>query len=183
MSKLLIKGEKVVIGNLNEGVGGLKIKAVYPNSSEYAFHIDFFIFMVDKNNKVYKDNIVFYNNPISTCKMIRYREDYTDIENIKTIEIDLNGLAENFEKIIFSCSIYKNTADVENVNLLFQIFDQMTNQEMFQINETVDIKNNETVIIGEIYQYKDLWKFNTVKYQYPENLLNSIKKLFNITVI
>ncbi|TCO78717.1 TerD family protein [Marinisporobacter balticus] len=184
MEKLLVKGEKIVIGKRNEGLNHLVLELTYLNPADLLFDIDIFVFMVEENHGVNKKNIIFYNQPRSICKSIVYREDDHGDENKKSVEVNLNQIPQPIKKIVFGCSIYKdaNVTEAKNIELSFQGIDKMTNMRMFTIHDKINIDQDETVILGDIYQYKDLWKFNTLKYQHEENILRGIKKLYPIKI-
>lgn len=184
MERLVVKGEKIVIGKRNEGLNHLTVELTHSNPDSSLFDIDIFIFMVDEKNQVHKKNIIFYNNCSSICESIQYRENFQDIQNIKNTEINLNKMPQNIKKIVLGCSIYRdeNVSKSKNTTLIFKVFDKMTNIKVFEIEEDINIWMDEAVILGDIYQYKDMWKFNTLKYKAEGNILNLIKKLYDINI-
>ncbi|QZY55438.1 TerD family protein [Crassaminicella profunda] len=181
MAKSLVKGEKIVIGKLNEGLNQLRMGVKFVNPMEPLLDIDIFAFVMDEKNCVNKEQIIFYNNPVMD-KSINYDEDYGDEENKKTFIIDLNKLPQDIKKIVFGCSVYKgeNIDDAQTLNLIFTAFEQITKMEMFQIHEEIDVASCETFLFGEIYLYKDLWKFNTVLYEHEKNILSVLKNLYGV---
>ncbi|QXM06804.1 TerD family protein [Crassaminicella indica] len=181
MAKSLIKGEKVIIGKVNEGLGVFSMELEFINTFYPLLDIDFFAFMIDEKQRVNKQHIIFYNQPMQN-KSIKYYEDYKGDENKKIFEIDLNKLPKNIQKIVFGCSVYKdeNIDKLKSIPLTFKMLDKITGIEMFQINEDLDIGYYETFLLGDIYQYKDLWKFNTVKYEHEKHILGILKRLYGI---
>jgi stress response protein SCP2 len=183
LAKSLIKGEKFVIGKRNEGLNQLRLELKFKNPYGSLVDIDLFAFFMDEKNVVNKEDIIFYNHPFID-KIITYKEEDEDGEYKKTFTIDLNKLPKDTLKIIFGCSIYKdeNIKEAKKIPLTFKAFEQMTQMEMFQIHEEIEIGINETFLLGDIYAYKDLWKFNTVLYKHEKQLLTIVKNLYAVKI-
>jgi Uncharacterized proteins involved in stress response, homologs of TerZ and putative cAMP-binding protein CABP1 len=178
----LVKGEKINISKINDYSNNLTIIFLYNNNVEISFAIDIFLFMLDDNNKINREEIVFYNNPENTEKSIRFVENYGSLENKKSYDVDLNAIPKNISKLILGCSIYKNKenlTELNPVNITLKVFNRTSNIEMFNLVMQSEIPTSQAIVIGEIYKHNEFWKFSAVEYVSSTNLLDSIKMLYS----
>jgi stress response protein SCP2 len=180
--KQLVKGEKVVINKINEYSNNMIFNILYENKRELSFDIDVFLFMLDNNNRINKNEIIFYNNPKSIGTKIKFNEHYEDTKKRMAYEADLNSVPENITRLIFGCSIYKFKSSINKqlkLNITLKVFNKTLQTELFNLDIENDIKDINSLILGEVYKHNELWKFSAVEYSSDKDILNSIRMIYN----
>ncbi|OGO86658.1 MAG: hypothetical protein A2Y22_07025 [Clostridiales bacterium GWD2_32_59] len=186
MGKQLIKGEKIDINKINGHSNKFVIDITCKSDNENTFDIDAFICVCETNNRISKKGIIFYNNPESTEKSIWFEDGCADnIEKKKEFDIDLNSVPANISKLIIGYSIYKSKNNLDKqmlVNIKLRLINSIMQEEVFSMDIQSDIIVNNVGVIGEIYKYKEFWKFNAIEYNSTSDLISTIKILYNIEV-
>lgn len=158
--KVLTRGERCILNNLN-----LIFKLNYTQSSGNKIDIDPYIFLTDNSNITrYNEDMIFFGNPnaydMSVC-----------IQNDNSIITDLTKIPSYVTKISICYSIYKggyykNFSNISNP--VVSIYD-LNNQELFKI-PLQNLGYLSTVIVAELYKYKNSWKINPVIAGYNNGL-------------
>lgn len=185
MEKPLVRGEKIVISKFEDPLQSFTLDFLYPHISEGIFDMDVFAFMLDDKNQVHKKNIIFYNNPMSTCGSVYFHGDDHRKQPKKTFTVDLKKIPVNIHKLAFGCSFYKEMSNKKgpiHTKLGLQAYDKITNIQVFGLEEEVDVVNSASMIFGDIYRYKNMWKFNAVKYPHEKHLLHWLREIYNIRI-
>ncbi|MFZ5969046.1 MAG: TerD family protein [Bacillota bacterium] len=183
MSRPLIKGEKIVICKLHEPKN-LVLQLSFSNPPEF-FDIDLFTVMIDLENRIIKENIVFYNHTISSCHGVQYDEMTTEQGRQKQVEITLQNIPDDISRIVFIGNIFKeigSTGAVESILLKFEALEHQLHRTVFQTIEDVDVQENNSIILGELYRYKDSWKYHAIQNICRESSFQQLKTLYGITV-
>ncbi|OGO82782.1 MAG: hypothetical protein A2Y18_06155 [Clostridiales bacterium GWD2_32_19] len=180
MGKQLIKGEKIDISKINSSSNKFELVITYKNNNENSYDIDTFVCVCENNNRINKKEIIFYNNVENTDKSICFVDCFTDnTENKKTFQINLNSA--NISKLIIGYSIYKsNLCKQSSADITLKLINRTLQTEVFTMSMQSDIINNNAGVVGEVYKYKDVWKFNAIEYNSPNDLMSTIKTLFNV---
>ena len=158
---LLVKGQKISIpsDNIKIGIGW--------NIKDSRCELDSSAFMLGSNSKVLSDEwFIFYGQPSSPDQSVKYYlyEDNPSLTDDAELEINLSRVSSDVQKIAVSVTIYeafKNNLNFGMVsNLYARITDSRNNTEIarFQLDECYS--NVTAMIVGEIYRYKNEWKFN-----------------------
>lgn len=186
MERLLVKGQKISICKINDPSQQLVFELVYPRSTNMTYDIDIFAYMIENNGRVNKKNIIFYNNPRIIDGGIIYNEIYESSQIKKSFEINLNKIQSSIETIRLVGSIYckvrNKLKEPMYVNLQMQATNKTIRSDMFSSLDKVDIVDNQTFVIGDIYKYKDMWKYNAVKQEIHENLMSVMTKVYNTRI-
>ncbi len=122
-------------------------------------------FMLDGRNKVINDDwFIFYGNPQSPDSSLNYNA----YENGKGAEMSINisRLNPNVQKIVMSVTIYEafernlNFGMIENVSVSISDISKNTEIAHFDIDDCYS--SITALVVGELYRYKNEWKFNAV---------------------
>ncbi|WZL73521.1 TerD family protein [Clostridiaceae bacterium 35-E11] len=186
MEKPLVRGEKIIISKFEDSLQSFILDFSCPHRQEDIFDVDVFAFMINGQNQVAKKNIIFYNQPMSTCGSLAYHGDQDHKKMKKTFTVDLKKVPANIEKIAFACSFYKEMSKEKHIiypKICLQVYDKIMNEAVFELEEEVDLINSKSMIFGDIYRYKGNWKFNTVKYQHQEHLLYWMREIYTLYII
>ncbi|OGO84805.1 MAG: hypothetical protein A2Y24_04815 [Clostridiales bacterium GWE2_32_10] len=184
MGKHLVKGEKINISKISDYYNKFTIDITNKVNNEISFDIDIFLCMCEVNNRINKKKIIFYNNPENSGENIRFEDFFTDdIENKKVFQIDLNSVEKDIYKLIIGYSVYKNKKNIDKhgtTNITIKFINSTMQAEIFTMDIHENIINNNSGVIGEIYRYKDFWKFNAIEHISKEGLIATIRDLFDV---
>ena len=177
MAVSLKKGGKVSLSKaaLDAGVTNLKKIIVglgwdvnrYDGGSD--FDLDASAFMLDQNNRIIGDDwFVFYgqlNSPDGSIKHSGDSKGEGDGDD-EIIDINLSMVNPNVQKIAFVVTIDEALTRGLNfsmvANAYVRIIDAITNQEIARFNLTDYYSNVTAMVVGELYRYNGIWKFNSV---------------------
>ncbi len=184
LEKILIKGEKISICKIKDPSQKLIFEIIYPRPVSMIYDFDVFAYMIENNGTINKKNIIFYNNPRITDSGIMYNELYQSTQIKKSLEVDLSKIPSPIKTIRLAGSIYcrKKIKEPMDINLQMQAVNKTTRGHMFSSLDKVDIVANQTFVIGDIYKYKDMWKYNAVKQEIHENLIGTMTKVYNTRI-
>ncbi|WP_053954806.1 TerD family protein [Inediibacterium massiliense] len=169
MIQNLIKGQKAELGKIRE-----PFDVFIKMDHEISTSIDLMIWMMDEKNQVNKNNIIFYNQPYSICKSIFYDEDE------RKFKMHMDQIDEKIKKMVCGVTIYEDVR--ENRELEFSLEIQK-NERSFHIHQSINTKECKNVIVGEIYLYKDLWKWNTIFYESEKEIVSCMKKIYDVHIL
>lgn len=160
----LKKGQRVEITTLKPDKIRLQLLwAQKPSQME----IDPYVFLLDKNNKAENDeNLIFFGNKISKDRAVKVIEEGSHIY----IDLNLNQVLEQIEKISISYAIYGDNANLnfsKVVDPTVLIFSEGVEKMRFTAN---DLLLETTIVVIEFYRYKGKWKINTVGSGYRDGL-------------
>ncbi len=141
------KGQKIP---LNENF--LTIKFERPDS---ALEIDTAAFLTDGRGKVAGDeDFVFYGNA-------RHKSGAVTHNDNDSIEIDLSRIPRHVEKISLTATIYDADKRRQNFSMIhsavLKIFGASSEIATFPLE---DFTVETAIVLGEVYRYKNAWKFN-----------------------
>lgn len=170
----LKKGQRLAIKDILKG----KLKILFEFSSLIkSMDIDPYIFLLDINGKATKDeNLIFFGNPTSKCNSVKY------IENNKTIEIELDKVANNIQSISIAYSIYGDNPSNNFSKVIspkIRIFSD--DKEKMEFSPT-DLLIETTIVAIQFYRYKNEWKVNTVGSGYRDGL-KKLCESYGLTVL
>ena len=142
------------------------------------FDLDASVFCVDANGKVTNDlDFVFYNNlQHPSGGVIHMGDNLTGGNNgdSEQIEIDLNKIPSNIDRVIFAVTIYE--ADTRNQNFgmirnaYIRLFDTENNQEVIRFDLTEEYSIETAMEIGALYRKNGGWKFDAIGAGYSGGL-------------
>ena len=165
------KGQKISLNqnvkNLSKLLVILDFNITSKDNSE--FELDTSVFMVDINNKTSEKDFIFYENTKSICEGVVIKADhntYLKEAYNESIQLDLNRIPPNIEKLAFTLTIYE--ADERHQNFghvsegYFRVITADTKQEIlnYKFNDNLSIET--AMVVAEIYRYKSEWKINCI---------------------
>lgn len=174
----LISGQRVTISN-NLKIGNISFILTQSDNTNINNDIDLYAFLFDNSNHIYQSKIVFYSN-IEEYNSILYSEDF--INNYqKQISINFSTLPENMSKILIGSTIYKNSEEIitSTINYTLQINNLDSGTIMFNLHDKVYTSEKQSILLGEIYKYKNLWKFKTMNISSNDTLFQAINSIYN----
>ena len=165
----LKKGQKFAV----EGAGGVPLQHIMLglgwDVKNQACDLDASAFMLDQNNRIIGDDwFVFYgqlNSPDGSIKHSGDSKGEGDGDD-EIIDINLSMVNPNVQKIAFVVTIDEALTRGLNfsmvANAYVRIIDAITNQEIARFNLTDYYSNVTAMVVGELYRYNGIWKFNSV---------------------
>lgn len=84
----------------------------------------------------------------------------------ETINVDLDKVPEDVNKIIFVVNIYQAESRKQDFgmikNAFIRVYNRENNQELCKFNLSDNYKGKTALICGEIYRHNEEWKFNAI---------------------
>ncbi len=178
MAETLVKGGNVSLTKIAPSVDVLKIVMCWQTqpkakAGSEVLDINACCLMLTSSGKVRDDNdFVFYNNRTSSDGALKYLGRNVGLKTAEDIDaeaitVDLKKLSPEVVKLIFAVSIYqaqeRKQSFAQVSNSLICVADNKSNGVMaaFGMNED-DLAAYQSVIFGEVYRYKNEWKFRAV---------------------
>lgn len=180
MSVSLAKGGNV---NLTKSTPGLTAVAIglgwdARSTTGADFDLDASALMLDANGKVLSDaHFIFYNQMTSPDESVRHQGDNRTGDgdgDDETIEVDLNLVPGNVDKIVFPVSIDSAEARAQNFgqvrNASIRVINRVDGSEVARYDLTEDASSETAMIFGELYRHGPDWKFRAVGQGYASGL-------------
>lgn len=171
----LIQGQRVTISN-NLKQGNLSFLLTQSDNHNTNSDLDLYLFPMDSTKILNKNIIIYYGNP-KFNDSIFYSEDFTN-KYEKKASINFSNVSQRIEKIYVGCSIFKNPNGIttNNIDYTLTIIDLNAGTSMYRLSSNVLISENRSILFGEIYKYKDAWKFRTLNSVSNQTIFQLIKK-------
>lgn len=126
--------------------------------------------MVGANGKCPTEKeFVFYGNLEHPSHAVKHMGDNLTGEgegDDEQIEIELEKVPTNVEKIAFTVTIYDADVRKQNfgqvANAFIRIVDETTNTELIRYDLGEDFSIETAVVVGELYRHNGEWKFNAI---------------------
>jgi tellurium resistance protein TerD len=191
MGVTLAKGGNVslakVAPNLTEALVGLGWDV--RTTTGLDFDLDASALMLGANGKVLSDaHFVFYNQLSSPDGTVRHTGDNRTGEgdgDDESIEIDLNVVPANVEKIVVAVSIHDAEARRQSFGQVMNAFIRVVNRadgsEVVRYDLSEDASTETAMVFGEVYRHSGEWKFRAVGQGYANGLLG-IAQDFGVNV-
>lgn len=163
LNKPIQKGEKALLFKRNEQ---LCLSAYLGwQVLNTACDIDVSAFLLDDSEKVIgEDWFVFYGQPNSPDRSTHFSPDGKDCRQM--ITIDFKKLDSRVKKIVFVLTINEAFEKKLNFSMVqdgyIKLVDSNTQKELGSFLMTDYYDNVISTMIGEIYLYKENWKFNAI---------------------
>ena len=171
----IVKGQKCTFAYPNGSIPDRIVFALGWDKTISDCDLDVSAFMLDQSGKVPSDNwFIFYGQDKSPDHSVLYKsnKDYPSSPDDAEIIISLNRVAPNINRITICVTIYEalsNGYDFNSVsNFYARIKDNNDSELLYQ--EITDVGNVTSLIVGELYRYKDSWKYSNVSSGYHREL-------------
>ncbi|MCX2968860.1 TerD family protein [Streptomyces sp. TRM70308] len=153
------------------------------------FDLDASAIAVNAAGKVHTDqHFVFFNNTASPEQAIVHTGDNRTGEgggDDEQINVNLETLPAEIEKIVFPVSIYDAESRSQNFgqvrNAFIRIVNQANQQEIARYDLSEDAATETAMVFGEIYRNGQEWKFRAVGQGYASGL-TGIAQDFGVNV-
>lgn len=180
----ITRGQKVSINSKTKNLSKLLIaldwEIKYRGNTE--LQLDTSLFLVDESNKTTEENFIFYGNPRSYNESIIIDKDFNSgVKNAydQVIELNLNSIPENIEKLAVTVTIYEGDKRNQNFGQIseanFRILDIENRNEIYYYNFNEGLNKETAIVVAEIYRYKNEWKVNPI----GNGFLGGLKALCN----
>ena len=196
---LLKKGQKVNLvksngSKLTKLMVGLGWDAAKPNpeggffkklfSSTPNVDCDASVFVCKNGKLAHIDDIVYFGN-LEHNHAVKHMGDNLTGEgegDDEQIFVDLNKIPADYDKLVFVVNIYKAVDRKQDFgmirNAFIRIVDSETGEELCRYNLTDDYSGMLAMVAGEVYRYKDDWKFNAIGSGTTDPGLQELSKRF-----
>ncbi len=198
MAVNLQKGQKVslkktnggTLSNLMVGLGwdaakpeGGFFKRLFGNVDQ--IDCDASVFVCQGGKFVDRDDLVYFGNLKHRSGAIQHMGDNLTGEgegDDEQIFVKLDDIPARYDKLIFVVNIYQAVERKQHFGMIknayIRIVDADTHEELCRFNLTEDYTDMLSMIAGEVYRYKDEWKFNAVGSGTRDTGLNDLAKRF-----
>lgn len=177
----LAKGQKVDLTKTNPGLSKVVVGLgwdVNKYDGGQDFDLDASVFLLDANGKVSGgQDFVFYNNTTGANGSVVHSGDNLTGDgdgDDETVNIAINDIPANIEKISFAVTIHDAEARNQNFgmvsNAFIRIVNEATNAELIRYDLGEDFSIETAVVVGELYRHNGEWKFSAVGSGYQGGL-------------
>lgn len=164
---LVTKGQKTSLSQMNTNLDLLEVALGWElGPGGQAYDLDVEAFLLDQSGKALGDSwFVFYNQPISPDGAVRLLESSAAGDDA-AIQIGLSQLNSGVAKIVFILTINearelgRNFSQIQNAYV--RVVDKRTGGELLRFHLTEYYHTVCSMVVGEVYRYKDEWRFNPV---------------------
>jgi tellurium resistance protein TerD len=143
--------------------------------SNSQFELDASAFMLGINEKVQADEwFIFYGQAISPDGSVKYysNKEKPGKSDDAEISVSLYNVASTVQKITLCITIYeaalRGISFSKVSNLYARILDEQNNELFYQPISDLGIETS--VVVGELYRYKNSWKYCAVSSGYKRDL-------------
>lgn len=144
------------------------------------------VFVCQGGKFVDKNDLVFFGNLEHKSGAIKHMGDNLTGDgdgDDEQIFIDLDKLPAQYDKLIFVVNIYEAVSRKQHFGMIrnayIHILDPDAHEELCRFNLTDDYTDMLSMIAGEVYRYKDEWKFNAVGSGTKDTGLGDLAKRFS----
>ena len=143
------------------------------------------VFVCQGGKFVDKEDLVYFGNLEHSSGAIKHMGDNLTGEgegDDEQIFVDLDKMPNRYDKLIFVVNIYKAVERKQHFGMIknayIRIIDNDTREELCRFNLSDDYTDMLSMIAGEVYRYKDEWKFNAVGSGTKDTGLASLSERF-----
>lgn len=189
---IMQKGQEVDLMKVDQGLHRARVALGWeaPEQNEgFPVDLDASAFILNRENRVRQDtDFVFYNNLETEAGAVKHLGDEktggTEGDD-ETIEINLDTLSFDVEKITFSVTIHNAEERQQTFGLVknayIRVLNADTGVELVRFDLTEDAATNNAFIFGEISREGMGWKFKAIGTGAAGGLYK-IAKDFNVNV-
>lgn len=180
MSISLVKGQKISLTKDNEGLSRIAVGLGWDEnkglrgffSGGHSIDCDATAFLL-RNDKLSSssgtaDEVSFRNDSAQNNCVEHSGDNLTGAGDgdDETINVDLDKVPEDVNKIIFVVNIYQAESRKQDFgmikNAFIRVYNRENNQELCKFNLSDNYKGKTALICGEIYRHNEEWKFNAI---------------------
>ncbi|MBQ6759196.1 MAG: TerD family protein [Selenomonadaceae bacterium] len=127
------------------------------------------VFVCQGGKFVDSDDLVYFRNLKHRSGAIKHMGDNLTGDgegDDEQIFVDLDEIPNRYDKLIFVVNIYDAVSRKQHFGMIrnayIRIIDNDTHEELCRFNLSDDYTDMLSMIAGEVYRYKDEWKFNAI---------------------
>jgi tellurium resistance protein TerD len=148
------------------------------SSTGHPFDLDSSALVLGAGDRILSDaHFVFFNNLLTPDGSVRHTGDNLTGEgdgDDEALEVDLPGVPQAAERIVFAVSIYEGEARSQSFgqvrNAFIRLVDRTTGAEVARYDLSEDASTETAMIFGELYRNRGEWKFRAVGQGYATGL-------------
>lgn len=170
---MMQKGDEVSLESLDASMKRVRIGVGWDAPAEkegFPVDIDLSAFILNMNGRVRRDtDFIFYNNLETDEGAIKHTGDSTEGDadgDDEVIEIDLDAMGFDVEKITFSVTIHNAEERQQTFGLVkdayIRIINKDTGVEVAHFDLTEDASEDNAIIFGELERDGATWKFRAL---------------------
>lgn len=170
---MMQKGDEISLESLDASMKRVRIGVGWEAPTEkegFPVDIDLSAFILNMNGRVRRDtDFIFYNNLETDEGAIKHTGDSTDGDaegDDEVIEIDLDAMGFDVEKIAFAVTIHNAEERQQTFgivkNAYIRILNKDTDTEVAHFDLTEDASEDNAIIFGELERDGATWKFRAL---------------------
>ncbi|MFC5404487.1 TerD family protein [Cohnella soli] len=177
MSMLIVKGQKTDVTKGNPSLQRIVVGMGW--QADAGLDLDLSVFLLRGNGKVGSDHdLVFYSNPAGGAGSVSLteaeRKSYGGQADREQVNIRLDAVPQEVERISFSLTIYEGDQRKQNFSLAkdayIRIVDEATGSEIVRYTLGNSFNVETAIVVGDLYRHSGEWKFNAVGAGYSGGL-------------
>lgn len=149
--------------------GGL-LGGLFGGGASAAIDCDASAILLDSQGKLTrKERLVYYGNLQSEDRSVKHSGDNltgAGEGDDEQIHVDLSKVPNDVHKIVFVVNIYDCTKRKQDFGLIANAFirvvNSVNNQELCRFNLTDNYAGKTSLVVAEVYRYKNEWKFAAI---------------------
>lgn len=153
----------------NNGGGGL-LRGLFGGGGQgKSFDCDASVVLLNENNKLCKDGLIYYGNLRNSNDSIIHQGDNltgSGDGDDEQIMINLSQVPQNVHKLMFIVNIYNCVARKQDFgmikNAFIRVVDMNKRTEMLKYRLNEQYEGKTALFVGEIYRNNGEWKFGAV---------------------
>lgn len=196
MSISLVKGQKISLTKDNEGLSRIAVGLGWDEnkglrgffSGGHSIDCDATAFLL-RNDKLSSssgtaDEVSFRNGSAQNNCVKHSGDNLTGAGDgdDETINVDLDKVPEDVNKIIFVVNIYQAESRKQDFgmikNAFIRVYNREDKQELCKYNLSDDYKGKTALICGEIYRHNGEWKFNAIGEGTDDKSIQDLRKRY-----
>lgn len=131
------------------------------------------------------DDVVFYHNLNHKSGAVNHQGDNLTGKgdgDDEQIIVDLPDIPQNYEKIVFTVTIYQARERGQSFgmikNAFIRIVDASNGSELFRYNLTENFEGRTALVFGELYRRNGGWKFSAIGEATNDNGISEMARRF-----
>jgi len=170
---MMQKGDEISLESLDASMKRVRIGVGWEAPAEkegFPVDIDLCAFILNSHGRVRRDtDFIFYNNLEADEGAIKHTGDSTEGDaegDDEVIEIDLDALGFDVEKVLFSVTIHNAEERQQTFGIVkdayIRIVNKDTGTEVAHFDLTEDASEDNAIIFGELERDGATWKFRAL---------------------
>lgn len=178
MAVKVLQGQEIDITKNNPGLKTIRVTLGWDinRKDKRKFDLDSSVFLCSEEGYALSSkHFIFYNNTVDPSGSVRHLGDNkTGEDGEEVIIICLEKLPADVQKIVFAVSIHEGDKKQQSFGQVdrsyLRIMDDSRREELIRFDLKSEFSSETGIIIGEMYQKENEWKFKTEGVGFPDGL-------------